>query len=69
MSFILCRGATPPANVGTISDSGISTQPLFNDGKSIHERSNKTRLKDHTCQQLLKLARRAQPGKLTTEAK
>jgi len=55
--------------VGTISDSGISTQPLFNDGKSIHERSNKTRLKDHTCQQLLKLARRAQPGKLTTEAK
>jgi protein involved in polysaccharide export with SLBB domain len=57
------------ANVGTINELEKLMQHLFDDGKSLYERSDKTRLKDYTYKQLLKLVRREQqqekdvPGK------
>ncbi len=49
-------------NVGTITTLERLMQHLFDDGKSLYERSDKTRLKDYTYKQLLKQVRRAQPA-------
>ena len=49
------------ANVETINELEKLMQHLFDDGKSLYERSDKTRLKDYTYKQLLKQVRRAQP--------
>lgn len=52
------------ANVKTINELEKLMQHLFNDGKSLYERRDKTRLKDYTYKQLLKLVRRErQTGK------
>ena len=50
------------ANVETINTLEMLMQHLFDDGKSLYERSDKARLKDYTYKQLLKQVRRAQPG-------
>ena len=50
------------ANVGAVNELEALMQHLFDDGKSLYERSDKTRLKDYTYKQLLKLVRRERPG-------
>ena len=44
-------------------------QHLFDDGKSLYERSDKARLKDYTYRQLLKQVRRPQPADTKPAAK
>jgi hypothetical protein len=51
------------ANVETVNALETLMQHLFDDGKSLYERSDKTRLKDYTYKQLLKQVRREQAGK------
>jgi hypothetical protein len=57
------------ANVQTINELETLMQHLFDDGKSLYERSDKTRLKDYTYKQLLKLVRREPAAKDAGEAK
>lgn len=54
------------ANVQTINALETLMQHLFDDGKSLYERSDKTRLKDYTYKQLLKLVRRERAGQAET---
>ena len=56
------------ANVETINELEALMQHLFDDGKSLYERSDKTRLKDYTYKQLLKLVRRERVGKAVPPA-
>jgi hypothetical protein len=53
-------------NVGTVNELETLMQHLFDDGKSLYERSDKPKLKDYTYKQLLKLVRREQVGKANT---
>jgi hypothetical protein len=51
------------ANVMTINELETLMQHLFDDGKALYERSDKTRLKDYTYKQLLKQVRRERAEK------
>lgn len=55
------------ANVGTINELEKLMQHLLDDGKSLYERSDKTRLKDYIYKQLLKLVRREQKEEKAAE--
>ena len=57
------------ANVDTINKLEKLMQHLFDDGKSLYERSDKSRLKDYTYRQLLKQVRRSQPADTKPAAK
>ena len=57
------------AHVDTINALEKLMQHLFDDGKSLYERSDKPRLKDYTYKQLLKQVRRTQPVHVKPAAK
>ena len=57
------------ANVETVNKLEELMQHLFDDGKSLYERSDKARLKDYTYRQLLKQVRRTQPADTKPAAK